>query len=86
MNELAQRIEQGRQQVAELDGRAAWAAKRDLRRMLGVVDSIMTELSKESVNCRRSQKETRRYQELHQQALAALNNFEQHLLLARLRF
>jgi hypothetical protein len=38
------------------------------------------------VTCRRQRRTTRRYEEIHQQAEQALRNFEQHLLMAKLKY
>jgi hypothetical protein len=54
--------------------------------MLDAADNHITELSKEAVTCRRLQRATRRYEEIHQQAEQALRNFEQHLLMAKLKY
>lgn len=78
-----QRSQQCRIQLAQITDRRAG---RDLRRMLDVAERHLTELSKEAVTCRRQRRATRRYEEIHQQAEQALRNFEQHLLMARLKY
>ena len=78
-----QRSQQCRIQLAQITDRRAG---RDLRRMLDAADNHITELSKEAVTCRRLQRATRRYEEIHQQAEQALRNFEQHLLMAKLKY
>jgi hypothetical protein len=83
MDELTQRSQQCRIQLAQITDRRAG---RDLRRMLDAADNHITELSKEAVTCRRLQRATRRYEEIHQQAEQALRNFEQHLLMAKLKY
>ena len=83
MDELMQRSQQCRIQLAQITDRRAG---RDLRRMLDVAERHLTELSKEAVTCRRQRRATRRYEEIHQQAEQALRNFEQHLLMARLKY
>ena len=83
MDELMQRSQQCRIQLAQITDRRAG---RDLRRMLDAADNHITELSKEAVTCRRLQRATRRYEEIHQQAEQALRNFEQHLLMAKLKY
>ena len=83
MDELIQRSQQCRIQLAQITDRRAG---RDLRRMLDVAERHLTELSKEAVTCRRQRRATRRYEEIHQQAEQALRNFEQHLLMAKLKY
>ena len=83
MDELIQRSQQCRIQLAQIQNRRAC---RDLRRMLDAADNHITELSKEAVTCRRLRRATRRYEEIHQQAEQALRNFEQHLLMAKLKY
>jgi len=83
MDELMQRSQQCRIQLAQITDRRAG---RDLRRMLDVAERHLTELSKEAVTCRRQRRATRRYEEIHQQAEQALRNFEQHLLMAKLKY
>ena len=78
-----QRSQQCRIQLAQITDRRACS---DLRRMLDAADNHITELSKEAVTCRRLQRATRRYEEIHQQAEQALRNFEQHLLMAKLKY
>lgn len=83
MDELMQRSQQCRIQLAQITDRRAG---RDLRRMLDVAERHLTELSKEAVTCRRQRRATRRYEEIHQQVEQALRNFEQHLLMAKLKY
>ena len=59
-------------------------ARRDLMRMLGVAQRILADLDRERVRCRRLQKPTVAYQELHQKALQQLDNVEKNLLMAML--
>jgi hypothetical protein len=83
MDELMQRSQECRTQLAQISNRRA---QRDLQIMLDAADKHLTELSKEAVTCRRLQRATRRYEEIHQQAEQALRNFEQHLLMAKLKY
>jgi len=62
------------------------SSRQDLRRMMGVADVLVRDLSREGVNCRRLRRQTRQFDEIAQQAEQALLNVEQHLLLARLRY
>jgi len=59
-------------------------ARRDLVRMLKVAQRILVELDRERVRCRRLQKPTLAYQELHQKAMQQLDNVEKNLLMATL--
>ena len=59
-------------------------ARRDLMRMLGVAKRILVELDRERVRCRRLQKPTLAYQELHKKALQQLDCVEKNLLMATL--
>ena len=84
MDELMQRSRECRAQL--------WThirnnrARQDLQIMLNAAERLLTELSKEAVTCRRQRRATRRYEEIHQQAEQALRNFEQHLLMAKLKY
>jgi len=62
------------------------SSRQDLRKMMGVADDLVRDLSREGVNCRRLRRQTRKFDEIAQQAEQALLNVEQHLLLARLRY
>ena len=59
-------------------------ARRDLMRMLGVAQRILADLDRERVRCRRLQKPTVAYQELHKKAMQQLDNVEKNLLMATL--
>lgn len=59
-------------------------ARRDLVRMLKVAQRTLVELDRERVRCRRLQKPTHAYQELHQKAMQQLDNVEKNLLMATL--
>jgi hypothetical protein len=61
-------------------------ARRDLMRMLRVAQRILAELDRERVRCRRLQKPTLAYQELHKKALQQLDCVEKNLLMATLIF
>jgi hypothetical protein len=81
MNELYERIDRAIPQINALKSKVA---KRDLIKMVRGVDSKMTELDQELVECRRRHKETVRYQELLQQATELVNNLEKHITFAAL--
>lgn len=61
-----------------------WEHRRDLSKMGAAIEHLLSDLSKESVNCHRTRKLTKRYQDLNIQIQEALDNFEKHLLLAKL--
>ena len=52
--------------------------------MVRGIDSKMTEVDRESVECRRLHKETLRYRELRQQAQELVDNLEKHITFAAL--
>jgi len=57
---------------------------RDLQKMVRNIDSMVTEISRESVECRRLNKETARYKDLIDSAVLLLDNLEQYITLALL--
>ncbi len=59
-------------------------ARRDLVKMVRGVDSKMTAVDRELVECRRLHKETPRYRELRQQAHELVDNLEKHITFAAL--
>lgn len=83
MQELIQRATDCADQIRLINDRQA---RRDLLRMLGAVDSALNQLDSESVECRRLKRTTSRYDELEQKAQLLVENLEQHLTFARLRF
>ena len=58
--------------------------QRDLQKMIKNIDSAVTEISKESVECRRLKKETPKYKELLVSTTILLDNLEYHITLALL--
>jgi hypothetical protein len=54
--------------------------------MLNAVDSLLNQLDAESVECRRLNKITTRYETLKKQAEEQVLNLEKHLTLARLMY
>ena len=70
--------------IAQINTVKSKVARRDLIKMVRGVDSKITEVDRESVECRRLHKETVRYKELKQQALALLDNLEKHIVFAAL--
>jgi hypothetical protein len=57
---------------------------RDLKKMIVNIDSVMREISRESVECRRLKKETNRYRDLLVSTDILLSSLEQHITLALL--
>lgn len=83
MERLYQRITDSAEQIGHIKNRQA---RRDLLKMLRTVDSALTQLDMESVECRRLGRVTARYQELETTANELVSNLEQHLTLARLLY
>ena len=81
MDDLYQRATDSVQQIQGINNRQA---RRDLLRMLKAVDSMLNQLDAESVECRRLNKTTSRYETLKKQAEEQVLNLEKHLTLARL--
>jgi hypothetical protein len=78
---LFERLDLAIQQINAVKNKVA---KRDLIKMVRGVDSKMTEVDRELVECRRLHKETPRYRELRQQAHALVDNLEKHIVFAAL--
>jgi hypothetical protein len=83
MDQLYQRVTDCAEQIKYIKNRQA---RRDLLRMLATVDSALTALDSESVECRRLNKLTSHYETLQTQAEELVSNLEKHLTLARLMF
>lgn len=83
MDKLYQRATDCADQIKQIPNRQA---RRDLLRMLTAVDSALNHLDNESVECRRLNKSTSRYETLTKQAEELVANLEQHLTLARLMY
>ena len=81
MNELYDRLDRA---VVQVNAVKSKVAKRDLIKMIRGVDTALTAVDQESVECRRAHKETRRYQELVQQATSLIENLEKHITFAAL--
>lgn len=81
MDELYERIDRAIPQINALTSKIA---KRDLIKMVRTIDSKMTEVDQELVECRRKHKETVRYRELKQQAHELIDNLEKHITFAAL--
>ena len=59
--------------------------KKDLIKMLQVVDRQLTALSREGVECNRLHRATIRYQNIADECVVMLKNLEQHLIYAKLK-
>lgn len=81
MDEILERVNRVEAQISLIKNKVAY---RDLRQMLSSVDRVVTEISKESVECRRMKKTTNKYTELTEQADMLLTNLEQHITFAAL--
>jgi 5-methylcytosine-specific restriction endonuclease McrBC regulatory subunit McrC len=81
MDEILERVNRVESQISLIKNKVAY---RDLRQMLSSVDKVVTEISKESVECRRMKKTTSKYTELTEQADMLLTNLEQHITFAAL--
>ena len=81
MDDILNRINLVEKQISTVKNKVAY---RDLRKMLDNVDKVITEISKESVECRRMKKDTPKYNELKEKANDLLTNLEQHVTFAAL--
>jgi hypothetical protein len=81
MDELLNRLDQIERKIPQIRNKVA---RRDLMKLLRNVDTVINDISKESVVCRRLHRETIQYRELIQKADNQLNNLEQHLTFAAL--
>jgi len=80
-DELFERLDRAIQQINAVKSKVA---KRDLIKMVRAIDSKITAVDQEKVECRRLHKETLRYQELRQQVSELLDNLEKHITFAAL--
>ena len=81
MDDILNRINLVEKQISTVKNKVAY---RDLRKMLDNVDKVITEISKESVECRRTKRDTPKYMELKEKANDLLTNLEQHVNFAAL--
>jgi hypothetical protein len=81
MDELFQRLDRAERAIANVRKKVV---RRDLLKMVRVVDRAIVAADQESVECRRLRKETSRYQELVQKVNDLLTNLEQHITFANL--
>jgi hypothetical protein len=80
-NELFERLDVA---ITQINAVKSKVAKRDLVKMVRAIDSKITAVDQEKVECRRLHKETLRYQELKQQVAELLDNLEKHIVFATL--
>ena len=81
MDELFQRLDLAERAIATVKNKVA---RRDLLKMTRAVDRAIVAADMESVECRRTKRETLRYQELVKQVEDLLINLEQHITFASL--
>jgi len=81
MDEILERLSIAEKQ---LNGVKNKVALRDLQKMIRNIDSVVKEISKESVECRRLKKDTVRYNDLKTSAVILLDNLDHHIIFAML--
>jgi argonaute-like protein implicated in RNA metabolism and viral defense len=81
MDEILERLSIAEKQ---LNGVRNKVALRDLQKMIKNIDSVVKEISKESVECRRLKKDTVRYNDLKTSAVILLDNLDHHIIFAML--
>lgn len=81
MDEILERLSIAEKQ---LHGVRNKVALRDLQKMIRNIDSVVKEISRESVECRRLKKDTVRYNDLKTSALMLLDNLDHHIIFAML--
>ena len=80
-DQLFERLDIAIQQINAVKSKVA---KRDLVKMVRAIDSKITAVDQEKVECRRLHKETIKYRELKQQVSELLDNLERHITFAAL--
>ena len=80
-NELFERLDRA---ITQINAVKSKVAKRDLVKMVRAIDSKMTAVDQEKVECRRLHKATPKYQELCQQVYELVDNLEKHITFAAL--
>jgi hypothetical protein len=81
MDELFRRLDLAERAIATVKNKVA---RRDLLKMVRVVDQAIVAADMESVECRRLHKETIKYQEATKKVNDLLVNLEQHITFASL--
>jgi hypothetical protein len=80
-NDLFERLDRA---ITQINAVKSKVAKRDLIKMVRAIDSKMTSVDQEKVECRRLHKETPKYRELKQQVYELVDNLEKHIVFAAL--
>ena len=80
-DQLFERLDVAIQQINAVKSKVA---KRDLVKMVRAIDSKITAVDQEKVECRRLHKETIKYRELKQQVAELVDNLEKHITFAAL--
>jgi predicted nucleic acid-binding Zn-ribbon protein len=81
MDEILERLSTAEKQ---LNGVKNKVALRDLQKMIRNIDSVVKEISRESVECRRLKKDTVRYNDLRASVVILLDNLDHHIIFAML--
>lgn len=81
MDELFQRLDRAEKAIAMVKHKVA---RRDLLKMVKTIDTVIVAADMESVECRRTKRETPRYRELVKKVEDLLTNLEQHITFANL--
>jgi hypothetical protein len=81
MDEIIERLSVAENQLLKVKSKIAI---RDLRIMIRHIDKIVTEISRESVECRRLKKETTKYKDLLVEATKLLDNLDHQIIFAML--
>ena len=79
MEQLVQRLSDAKVRIGNLKNKTA---RRDLTKMHNTVLAIFEEISRESVECRRTHKTTARYEKLILNATDQLDHLEKYLVFA----
>ena len=81
MDELLERLNQIERAIPTVKNKVA---RRDLMKMLKNIDTAINAVSRESVECRRLNRQTLHYQELVKTAEKLIANLEHHITFAAL--
>jgi len=81
MDEIINRLSIAEKQLFTVKSKVAI---RDLKKMIRHIDSMVKEISRESVECRRLKKETPRYKDLLESTVILLDNLDHHIIFAML--
>ena len=81
MDELFDRLDRAEKAIATVKNKVA---RKDLLKMVRTIDTAIVAADMESVECRRTKRETPHYRELVQQVDDLLTNLEQHITFATL--